>query len=336
MKNSVSPLTGLLKASRLGRPELISDSELARILDELSFALDQNWALVGWDLQCAKTPRDLQRALKRIRGFNCEALEVFRKRLTLETRKTEFGAAKLQGMRTQLEEAREHRLAAFRAVHSARQEFENLERALSKLDDSDKYLLQDLRKDRKANLVHLESRWREWEESADSIAVRMEQLEALFAQYQVLDFIASKRYKLTPYNFAAAMAGLPYIAWQQSRKRCTGVKRKKTPCPKYDQFEIIAKACPPPLTRTGDACRQLRDYLLNWSGSHGLAIQELAKYWRFLRLAAESLYPALEAPRAQLPFLLFKDFRHQIESQSESDAILAENERLEIGKKRAD
>lgn len=47
---------------------------------------------------------------------------------------------------------------------------------------------------------------------------------ASFAQEQLLDFLGKPRYRLTPERIANALAGLPFIGWRQSAKRC--VKRR--------------------------------------------------------------------------------------------------------------
>lgn len=331
MENFSNPLTGFSEELEFGRPELINDCELTSTRDELAFALGQNWALVGWDLQRANTLRDIRTALKRVRGINCKALEVFRRRLALETEKSEINAVTLQPIRKQLDEIRERSRATFLELRAKRQQFENIDRVLTKLDHPDKYLVRALRDEKEADLVQLESKWRNWQISCDSLEFRLEQMNALFAQSQLLDFIKSKRHRLTPLNLATAMAGIPYVAWRQSRRRCLQLPTKPAPSLRYAQFEVLLKACPPPLTKREDACNHLRNYLLGQGCARKVACQELARYWRFLRLAAEFTYPALNADRGQLPFLLLRDFQHQVESQSESDAILAENERLNIG-----
>jgi hypothetical protein len=336
VENFSSPLTGLPEDSKLGSSDLISDSELTSARDELAFALGQNWALVGWDLQQAKTRRDIGKTLKRVRGINCEALEVFRRRLTLETENSAPEIAMVHELRKQLDESREYARKAVLGLGEVRQQFENIDRALKKLDRFEKGSLPALRDEKKANLVQVQSRFRNRQARHDSLEIRLEQMEGLFAQSELLDFINSRRHRLNPLNFANAMAGVPYMAWRQSRKRCLLLPTKPPKSLRYAQFEVLSKACPPPVTARGDACSQLRDYLLGPGCAEEQACQELAKYWRYLRLATEFTYPALSVAREQLPFLLLRDIQIQIEGQSESEAILAENERLQIGQKPID
>ena len=44
-------------------------------------------------------------------------------------------------------------------------------------------------------------------------------LEAGFARKEILSFLKSKRYELTPLHLANAIAGLPYMGWRQSMRR---------------------------------------------------------------------------------------------------------------------
>lgn len=336
MEKFSSPLAGFTEDSRLGRSELVSDSELTCTRDELAFVLGQNWALIGWDLQRATTRRDIRTILKRVRGTNCRVLETLRRRLTLETENREPDAAMVHELRKQLDEFREQGRKAFLELRKAREQFENIDRAVRELDHSGKDLLPHLKDGKKTNLKQLESMWRNQQARADSLELCLEQMEGLFAQSELLDFIKSRRHRPTPLNFATAMAGLPNVTWRGSRKCCLSLPTKPPQSLRYAQFEVLSKACPPPLTARENACTQLRDYLLGPKCAGKRACHELAKYWRYLRLATEYTYPAFSAARDQLPFLLLRDIQSQIESQSESEAILAENERLEINQKTTD
>jgi hypothetical protein len=83
---------------------------------------------------------------------------------------------------------------------------------------------------------------REAESQATEFEDRLEISEAYFCQSELLDFIGSGRYRLVPLNFAHAMAGLPYMRWRQSFKRCQRISRNITETIRYEQFKLIRRA----------------------------------------------------------------------------------------------
>jgi hypothetical protein len=73
-----SPLTGFSGPPRKpGRPQKIPDETLLRDRNDLLFVLEENWALIGWDLQQSESTQDLRAALGHIQGFSCRGLELF-------------------------------------------------------------------------------------------------------------------------------------------------------------------------------------------------------------------------------------------------------------------
>ena len=58
---------------------------------------------------------------------------------------------------------------------------------------------------------------------SESLRAKLKNLEACYAEIEVFKLIQSRNYRLTPQTFANAMAGLPYIGWRQSLKRCAKI-----------------------------------------------------------------------------------------------------------------
>lgn len=85
-ENCEIPLTGFSNRKEgRGRPREIEDDALRRALTDLQFVLEQNWGLIGWELQQATTQADIRAAFSAITGFNCPRLDVFRRRPTQRT-----------------------------------------------------------------------------------------------------------------------------------------------------------------------------------------------------------------------------------------------------------
>jgi len=52
------------------------------------------------------------------------------------------------------------------------------------------------------------------------LEVQIRDLEPSFARHELFRFLKSKRYEITPESLANATAGLPYMGWRQSMRRC--------------------------------------------------------------------------------------------------------------------
>lgn len=66
--------------------------------------------------------------------------------------------------------------------------------------------------------------------------------QAYVVQEEVLSFVLSKRYAFTSLNLANAMAGLPFMKWRQSSKRCGKMAYRISKSTLYRLFEIVYRA----------------------------------------------------------------------------------------------
>ena len=91
-------------------------------------------------------------------------------------------------------------------------------------------------------LAEAEQRRLQLEQKQRTLEARIAEEEAGFAQQELMRFILEGRYELTPLNLANAMAGLPYMAWRQSFKRCMAWECSFANSVMYREFKIIS-AC---------------------------------------------------------------------------------------------
>jgi chromosome segregation ATPase len=61
------------------------------------------------------------------------------------------------------------------------------------------------------------------------IEKEIKEIEAHFAQTELLRFVLSERYAFSPQTFANAAAGLPHMAWRTSMRRCSRVQCSAKP-----------------------------------------------------------------------------------------------------------
>jgi hypothetical protein len=150
--------------------------------------------------------------------------------------------------------------------------------------------------------------------------------EAHFAQLELLRFILSLRYSLIPINFANAMAGLPYMGWRQSFKRCRGRECQTVNGIAYRTFRIIQTAVSRSVDSSESLVDSIRTFLKKAKAEVGF-ISELKKNWYYLRRAIEDSI-AYNPPHDALPYRIAAEYQRISCSKTAVDVILEERERL--------
>jgi hypothetical protein len=151
--------------------------------------------------------------------------------------------------------------------------------------------------------------------------------EAHIAQSELLDFIGSKRYTLSPLSFANAMAGLPFISWRQSAARCRRIKAAQHFPLQYEMFQEVARALVSPPKTVENAIEQAEKYLLTNKRQSQLSIQRLREEWYFFRVAIETAY-ANKTERTAMPFKVFAEYQRRTATRSRYDQVMQEEGRL--------
>lgn len=303
----------------VGRPRLIEDhvleSRLARFLEFFEY----HWAEVAWDLSEAKTLPALRDALRRAKRESVSELQPF---VTDPT------------SRTTIRELRELRGAERRinallrpAYEDQRIPSEKLERAVHAVNaNPGDERLQRLKAKHEQNHVSAQNQLGALREEGEKLEERIKQKEAFFAQSELLDFIRSNRYTLTPVSYAKAMAGLPYITWRQSAAR---LAKKPVQHPfgvEYEKFRIVFRGLANAPRKPSKAIQSLKAFLIR-SRPKSFALSTLKSEWYFLRCALETVLKQKEARQA-IRFRVFAEYQSRTRSRSAADMLLQEDEAI--------
>ena len=233
----------------VGRPPLLSDDLLLVQRDFFLSILEDRWTEFAWKLGHARNIKALVSAFSLMADSRNPLLEPFSRNVP---KRADFDGlrttkCKLETIRAQGYEARKKLETELRRVEEVRTALKEARKALnaSKRGRERQKALADLK------TVRTESERREclYEKTRKSIADSeatekvlrgdLTDQEALFAQTELLRFVTSRQYALTPRNLAMAMAGLPCIGYRQSLRRCKSLPHDHVERVNYQVFRGI-------------------------------------------------------------------------------------------------
>ena len=205
-----------------GRPLVPPELNLWGSLCALVDIFEKGWPLIGWGLERirnAPKPPSLgafRKSLEPVRDWG----RSYVLNLLLSDSVEETTLGNLRQVRGDLGQA----VAAARLVQVALERQTRLcqeaEAALKEAGPDQKEIVQAAKAKHDAELNKLQETLRKGNEKRDKLSKKLLAREVFFAQSEALDFLRSKRYKLTPRNLSAALAGSPYIRWRTSIVRC--------------------------------------------------------------------------------------------------------------------
>jgi len=288
--------------------------------------LEQNWALVGWELQQACTVVDIRAALEPLKTRDYSRLEVFKREVNTE-RTTSI---KLRRTRQAIKDAESKWRSAHKKLEASRQSAERARMALKQVQSTpDEDEISTFCEQRERELAEATAKWQECDLRLDALRDDLDLQEAEFAQSELLKFILSGRRALTPLSFANAMAGLPFIGWRQSDKRCSRhpLQPESSHGIVYQRFLIVSKIVAQPASNTEEVVQKMRAHLLDKATHKDFPSEELREYWYYLQCAIESECVKRHNPRA-MPFRIFAEYQRRTSVRSVLDMLLEEENRL--------
>jgi hypothetical protein len=318
---------------RVGRPESVDDATLEDSRNHLVWLLEISWGEVGWNLRTVKTAADVRCALQ------AWDQEPYRSRYVVETllRFSERAATAkaLNERRRRLGKLNE----TVRNAHESLEKcWESFERAIrvpaTQLSQGEQEVLDDEIKKRAQTLAHAGAEYLDLRDRRENLERLLRDGEAYFARGELVRFCKSRRYRINPLNTANALAGLPFLGWRQSAKRC-----RKWKCPgadgmAYQAFKIIYRivnSC----TQRSELIKYAEQWLrarrggahrMNWSWkSH--AISELRWNWYYLRRSIQTVLNAKPHPGA-LPYMITSGYLRRTARRSAVDVFFEEDERI--------
>jgi cellobiose-specific phosphotransferase system component IIA len=265
------------KEGRPGRPPALNEDELRQRRDQLQGIFAAHWPIVGWNLQRARRPLHITDALRPLASLNHPTIEL----LLLDSFKKPMPDGFLllrqarKSLYIQLAEAQNGLIKASTKVMEARSAFEQAHNWFAVARDSytrarkKRKTTGSFRRERekwsrrcesvRAELSRREKNLIEYTEKIRGIEKEIKEVEAHFAQTELLRFVLSERYVFAPLNFANAAAGLPHMGWRRSFLLCSRIECSAETSINYLIFEalnIILEAASP--TRAEEAASEIR------------------------------------------------------------------------------
>lgn len=312
-------LISYTEARKAGRPRLIQDFALQNRFTSLLGFFEYHWAEVAWDLSEAKTIPVLREALRRAKRESVSELEPFVTEPTSRTTNQE-----LKELRC---EERKLNALSRSAYEEQRLTSERLERAIHAVNaHRGDERLQKLKTKHEQRYASTQNQLAALKEASEKLEERIKQKEAFFAQSELLEFVRSNRYTLSPVSFAKAMAGLPWITWRQSAARLAKSEIKHPFGVEYEKFRIVQKALEGAPRKLEKMIAAIKAVLLRKSNC-SFAYASLRDEWYFLKSAIETISKQ-RVPRTAVPFRVYAEYQRKAQYRSAADVLLQEDEAL--------
>ena len=216
-----------------GRPTP-DDDTLRDIRNDLVHLLSVSWADIGWQLRQAHSSEELRRAFEPLRGkHNDHLVAVFLKTTPLATTGKEVRLT-----RRFLGKAVKRRYEAQTNCNDPVKMYCEAEAAVMQAQAEQLWKVRGELLKRQSKLLAARKELLSAEELEQSLQKQLSELEASFAQEQLVRILVERRCARNPLRLANAIAGLPYLTARVSYDRCSKIKCNVWP--KFD-FQVFQK-----------------------------------------------------------------------------------------------
>jgi len=310
---------------RRGPHTALTDNQILGRREQFVGVFEGLWGEMGWELQRCKKEADLLRALRPLNEVPSveQLVSVFFRECP--------GRASAANVRKVRSKLRKVQLEYRDADAGQRRDLEQLQRIdalLSHSPNNSLRIIKRAQKNQRKEASASKLKWLVLSRVQKDLTGQLRGLEAGFARQEILRFCKSKRYELNPLNLANAAAGLPFMGWRQSMRRCTKQRRTIADGKDYQIFKavrfIVANA---PKHSENTLVAEFRENIPQLPSRYRIARVELANQWLFLERAIRSAFRTKPHLRA-FPFEITKRYFQQIRSRSQIDIILAEQKKL--------
>lgn len=310
-----------------GRPSLISDPNIHNRRDHLVQIFEAHWGAIGWPLRKVETPDELIPILSVcFGGISEDVITAF----NMLSKTCGWSSADLRAIRRFYNSLTKPILTIQESLRDAEERLNRARAALTYATAEQRPLVE-------TGLAQCEEQERQKREEQrllyESEKIIRDKLRfggARFARQELFQFLTSNRYELTPMSLANAAAGLPYMGWRQSMRRCSGVPCRAANSTRYQVFKVIRYLISTSPRRSKDALiDHFRDSIPSLPYRYRLARQELAKGWYFLERAIGSVFQDKLNPKAYIFEITKRYFSYQY-SPTQTDLFLAEQSTLKL------
>jgi hypothetical protein len=294
-----------------GRPSPLTDGQLWHRRDRLVNLFSSDWFKYGWHLRRARTARQINHAFADTEHtYNAELLRPLGIESTADFSTLQSHRKEAHAVRTRLGET-------YKAIGEIRDLWDAIKREIATADAGELRELQSAYQRFGSEWENLNAEYRWLNERDDRLRATIDLQEAAFSQSELLAFIRERRYAWTPVNLGMAVAGLPYMSYRQSVRRC---KRRRTNAIEPMEFKIfkaIQYLCSVNAHRLSSA--DLASTVTHLTGRFQSAAHEFKRNFYFLTKSMEQGHSCRNPE--QLPFLIAEAYYRVISSQSVMDRV---------------
>jgi len=308
---------------RRGRNLGIEDDPLWRGREHLVWLLETTWDEVGCALSSIKTAAEVLAALQIWKGQSSEYVTGVLLRPSSNPATSKQLNERRRGRRVLNKKAQ----AAYEFVEKCVESFERAMRIpVAQLSHGEQIVVDDEIRKRVAVLARAGKEYLAIHDQQETLENLLKDGEAYFARAEFVRFCRSKRYRLTPLNTANALAGLPFIGWRQSAKRCKKWKSAGAKGISFQVFEIIRRIVASN-TRRSELVRDAELWLRSRRSTESDGVSELQQYWYYLRRSIKTVLDE-GTSRRQRPSAISKEYWRRKSNPSPVDLAFAEEERI--------
>lgn len=315
---------------RRGRRTPLSSAQLHNRRDQLVQIFEGSWSELGWELPRCKKAEDLSmifRPLAESRSWIAEVIEIFCRPST-ET----FSTSALRQVRSERRRLAKPFQLAEESVRLAAERLHRLDGVFTQAQGRSHRIVKRARKQRRKELRKSLVEHRRLTDAEKRLKTRLNTLEGSFARQELMRFIKSKRYEVTPVNLANAVAGIPHMGWRHSMRRNVSTPPVSQNGQTYQVFKALRYLLTTLKKKTEKGLvKSFRESIPLLPGRYKLPREEFSRNWLYLERAIRQSFRA-KLPRKALPFAVTKRYFVQLRTQTHLDIILAEQAQIPLGK----
>lgn len=326
------------KQRKPGRPPSLTDAELANRRDTLASIFEVQWADFAWEFGQARKPEAVSKAFRLLAEFKNPVVS-----LLLEL-PSQASTERLRERRQELCEVSDQLSRAHRAFEPESKRLDRIEEAYSEAcrrvseatEPKEKRIHKMTAQTVLTDLEHAKVRWEDakvriaqTEKKQTELETLLRAQEASFAHRELRRFLNSRRYSLTPLNLASALAGVPYIGWCQSLRRCAKLQHTVQPSLRYTVFEIVRQILEKEQPRyTKEVVQVFRESIAKFSSEPDSVWELLGEDWAYLEAAIGEAWKPGDPVDARPFRITAAYFRRVYQPRTALDGYLAERQRI--------
>jgi hypothetical protein len=312
---------------RRGMRSPFTDEQLRNRRDQLVQTFGASWGRVGRELLRLKRAEDIAQVFEPLQqGYISEIISVYCRPSSQPS-----SAKRLRKLRSELREMTEPWLDSERAKVQALDQLQMVDVAIA---SGNRLPLKRARKARRKEAGRAMGRYRTLDASRKQLEVQIRALEPSFARQELFRFVKSKRYEINAESLANAAAGLPYMGWRQSMRRCKKSKSLNANGGGIQIFKAIRYLVGIAVDKAEKSLvAHFRRHIPSLPSRYEFPKSEFADKWLYLERAIRQACRSKPHPKF-LYFEITERYFAQMRSFSPQDKALALHNRLILSKKR--